>query len=207
MVSINVEKVVALKPDIVFTWKYFINYASVLEEKGITVFAIDVKTIDDLLENIRTIGLIMGKLPEAINLTKEMQTKIDDISSKIKDLDESERPKVYYELSTKTCGGGTFPNEIIYLAGGINIYGASPIRYPIPNYEYIISENPDVIIISSANPSSIEEVKNREGWENINAIKNDRVYEIDYHYTNWGPRTIQGIEQFAKWFHPDLFQV
>ena len=206
MVSTNVEKVVALKPDIVFTWKYFINYASVLEEKGITVFAVDVKTMDDLFDIIRTIGLIMNKLPEAINLTQSMESKLTHISSKIKDLNETERVKVYYESCMgKTAGAGTWSDEFIRAAGGTNIYGNCPIKYPLPNYETIIQENPDVIVILTPNPSSIEDIKNREGWQNISAVKNNRIYELDYHLHAWGPRTVDGIEQCAKWFYPDLF--
>ncbi|RLF46944.1 MAG: cobalamin-binding protein, partial [Thermoplasmata archaeon] len=69
---------------------------------------------------------------------------------------------------------------------------------------YIIARNPDVIVVVSYG-ASVEEIKSRNGWQNIDAIKNDRVYSIDRHLVTSSPRLVDGLEQLAKWFHPELF--
>jgi len=91
------------------------------------------------------------------------------------------------------------------MAGGINIAADEPFRYPDLTDEYIIAKNPDVIVVISYG-ASIEEIKARQGWQNINAVKNDRVYSIDRHLVTASPRLVDGLEQLAKWFHPDLFE-
>ena len=203
--SPNLEMIIGLDPDVLFAWPYSRNAIIGLEDK-MSVIYIDPSSVDDVLDTIRMIGLVTGKSSEAENLIAEMQNKIDAITNITKGLNKSQRPLVYYELGTpmKTTGPGTFTNELIFMAGGINLAADEPVRYPLLNSEYIIERNPDVIVIVSYG-SSIEEVKNRDGWENINAIKNDRVYKIDTNLVTSNPRLVQGLEQFAKWFHPDLF--
>jgi len=70
--------------------------------------------------------------------------------------------------------------------------------------EYIIARSPGVIIVVSYDASP-GEIKARGGWQEINAVKNDRVYVIDTNLVTSNPRIVQGLEQFAKWFYPELF--
>ena len=202
--SPNLEMIIGLEPDVLFAWPYSRDAIISLENKMSVVY-IDPGSVNDVLDTIRMIGLITGKTSEAENLTAEMQSKIDAITEITDELNKTQRPLVYYELGTmKTTGPGTFTNELIFMAGGINLAADEPVRYPILSSEYIIEQNPDVIVIVSYG-ASIEEVKNRDGWQNINAVRNDRVYKIDTNIVTSNPRLVQGLEQFAKWFHPDLF--
>lgn len=204
--SPNLEMIIGLEPDLLFAWPYSRDAITSLEDKMSVVY-IDPDSIDDVLDTIEMIGLIIGKTSEAENLTSEMQSEIDAITDITDELNKTQRPLVYYELSTpmKTTGPGTFTNELIFMAGGINLAADEPVRYPILNSEYIIERNPDVIVTVSYG-TSIDEVKNRDGWQNINAVKDDRIYNIDTNLVTSNPRLVQGLEQFAKWFHPDLFE-
>ena len=204
--SLNVEMVLDLKPDLVLTWWYAEEAIRALEERGITVFAINPQSVYDVLQTIRTIGLIVGRSEEANSLAARMQDVVDEVTDRTKGLAKADRPLVYYELGTpmKTTGPGTFTNELIFMAGGINIAAEEPVRYPLLSSEYIIARDPDVIVVVSYGASP-EEIKAREGWQGIDAIKNDRVYVIDTHLVTCSPRIAQGLEQFARWFHPELF--
>jgi iron complex transport system substrate-binding protein len=204
--NINLEMVVGLEPDLVMAWWFATEAINSLEEKGIPVFAINPQSVSDVMQTIRTIGLIVNKTTEANNIVAAMQSKIDEITSKMEGLNKTQRPLVYYELGSvgKTVGPGTFTNELIFMAGGINIAADEPFRYPLLNSEYIIEKNPDIIIVVSYGASP-EEIKAREGWHVINAVKNNKVYVIDTGLVTSNPRIVQGLEQFARWFHPELF--
>ncbi len=203
--SPNLEAIVGLEPDLLIAWWYARDNLLPIEDK-VTVMYINPQSVEDVLQLIRQIGLIMNKVEEAEKLVKEMQSRIENITQITENLNKSQRPLVYYELSKKgrTVGQGTFTNELIYMAGGINIAADEPFRYPDLTDEYIIARNPDVIVVVSYG-ASVEEIKSREGWQNINAIKNDRVYSIDRHLVTASPRLVDGLEQLAKWFHPELF--
>jgi iron complex transport system substrate-binding protein len=203
--SPNLEAIIGLEPDLLIAWWYARDNLLPIEDK-VTVMYINPQSVEDVLQLIRQIGLIMNKVEEAEKLVEEMQSRIENITKITEDLNKSQRPLVYYELSKKgrTVGQGTFTNELIYMAGGINIAADEPFRYPDLTDEYIIARNPDVIVVVSYG-ASVEEIKSRNGWQNINAIKNDRVYSIDRHLVTASPRLVDGLEQLAKWFHPELF--
>jgi len=203
--SPNLEVIRGLEPDLIIAWWYARNNIESLE-KEITIVYINPQSVEDVMELIKLIGLVMDKSDEAEKLVNEMQSRIENITNVVENLNKSERPLVYYELSKRgrTVGQGTFTNELIFMAGGINIAADEPLRYPDLTDEYIIAKNPDVIVVISYG-ASVDEIKAREGWQNINAVKNDRVYSIDRHLVTASPRLIEGLEQLAKWFHPELF--
>lgn len=202
--SPNLEMIVGLEPDLLFAWPYSRDAVIGLEDKMSVVY-LDPGSVDEVLDTIMLIGLILDRTPEAENLTSDMQIMIDSITEITDELNRTERPLVYYELSTpmKTTGPGTFTNELIFMAGGINLAADEPVRYPILNSEYIVDRNPDVIVIVSYG-ASVDEVKDRDGWHNIDAVKNERVYKIDTYTVTSNPRLVLGLGQFAEWFHPDL---
>ena len=203
--SPNLEIIVGLEPDVLFAWPYSRNAVIGLEDKMSVVY-LDPGSVDEVLDTIMLIGLILDRTSKAENLTSDMQGIIDSITGITDGLNRTQRPLVYYELSTpmKTTGPGTFTNELIFMAGGTNLAADEPVRYPILNSEYIVDRNPDVIIIVSYG-ASIDEVKGRDGWQNIDAVKNDQVYKIDTNTVTSNPRLILGLERFAEWFHPDIF--
>jgi len=204
--SPNLEMIVGLEPDLVLAWAYSRDALSGMENDLCVVY-IDPSSVDGALDTITLIGTIIGRAPEAEGLTSGMRGSIDEITGITDGLNRTRRPLVYYELSTpmKTTGPGTFTNELIFMAGGINLAADEPVRYPILSSEYIIDRNPDIIVIVDYG-ASVDEVKDRDGWGNINAVENDRIYRIDTNLVTANPRIVLGMEQFAEWFHPDLFE-
>ncbi len=200
------EKVLGLEPDLVVAWWYNEEAIANLESQEVPVLAINPESVEDVMDTIKLLGLIADHTSEAEGLVASMKADIDEVTSKTAGLPRAQRPLVYYELSTpmKTTGPGTFTDELIRMAGGINLAADEPIRYPILSSEYIIDRNPDVIVVVDYG-SPIDEVKARDGWANIDAVKDNRVYQIDTHLVTSNPRLVQGLEQFARWFHPDLF--
>lgn len=200
----NLELIVSLKPDVVFSWWYNTEVNKNIGDKGIAVVSINPQSVADVLSLIKTIGALVGKSAEAEEVVSEMQERMEKVSSKVKSL--TEKPLVYYELGTplKTVGPGTFTNELISMAGGVNIAANETLRYPLLSNEYVIERNPNVIVVISYG-ASIEDIKSREGWQNIDAIRNNRVYKIESGWVTASPRLVLGLEQFAKWFHPNLF--
>ncbi|MDI6917832.1 MAG: helical backbone metal receptor [Thermoplasmatales archaeon] len=203
--SPSLEIIIGLNPDLVIAWWYGRSSIESLEEET-TVMYINPESVDDVMDLIKLYGLIMNKTSESDSLVDEMENRIDNVTDLVEGLNKTERPLVYYELSKKgrSTGQGTFTNELIFMAGGINIAADEPLRYPDLTDEYIIAKNPDVIVVVSYG-AAVDEIKNRDGWENISAVKNNRVYSVDTHLVTSSPRLVDGLEQFARWFHPGLF--
>jgi iron complex transport system substrate-binding protein len=97
-----------------------------------------------------------------------------------------------------------------YLAGGVNIASDAAAKYPVYSLETLIERNPEVIIISfwhGSIPASVEGVKERKRWQNVEAVKNNRVYGINADIVSRpGPRIVDALEELASYIHPELFR-
>jgi len=212
--TINIEKVVSLKPDLVLaTGGVQEAVVEELERLGLTVIALNAKSIEEVFENIRLVGKAAGQLEAARELTTKLEQRTKAVTDKAKDLPDSQRPRVFYEIQYEplmTAGPGTFIDDLIHLVGGVNIASDAAAKYPVYNLETLIERNPEVIIISFWHGSiaaSVEGVKSRKRWQIIDAVKNNRVYGINADLVSRpGPRIVDGIEEMARFIHPDLFR-
>jgi len=209
----NIEEVVALSPDLILaTQRHEASIIKALEGKGLTVFALAPQTLDEILESITLIGEITGKEEEASQLVTEMSNRIKAVTDKTDGLSEAERPRVLYitwDDPLTTAGGDTWYEELIVKAGGINI-AHDLTRFPAISLEAVIAANPQVIIagigMGTGEDSPLQFALTEERLRNVDARINNRVYGIDLDLSGRaGPRIVDGLEQFAKAIHPELF--
>jgi len=212
--TINIEKVVSFEPDLILaTGGVQEEAARNLERLGLTVISLDAKRIGDVLENILLVGKVTGRVESAKRLRSNLEERIRTVANKTGDLPDTQRPRVFYEVQydpLMTAGPGTFIDDLIHLAGGTNIAWDSLAKYPVYNLEILIERNPEVIIISfwhGSIASSVEGAKVRKRWKIIDAVKNNRVYGIHADLVSRpGPRIADGLEEIAKYIHPELFK-
>jgi iron complex transport system substrate-binding protein len=124
-------------------------------------------------------------------------------------------PKVYHEVWNEplmSAGPKTFVDELITLAGGINIFNDATASWPVVSSEAIIEKNPDVMFFpdmymgQTTFQETIETVKDRPGWDLITAVLNNAIYEIDGDtISRSGPRLVDALELIAKMVHPEIF--
>ncbi|RLD17321.1 MAG: hypothetical protein DRI22_00140 [Caldiserica bacterium] len=200
--NVNVEKVLGFKPDLVFCWR---GQADILRERGLNVYAVGTYDLEGVMGLIMDVGRLVGKEREARRIVSFMREEIKRISERLKKV--KNRPLVYFEAHTlgKTRGRGSLTHDLITRAGGINIAKDEVVPFPLLSQEFIITKNPDVIIVEEYGAKP-EEIKKRDGWQNIKAIVNNRLYRSHVYFTSYTHRCIEGLKQFAKWFHPELFK-
>jgi len=212
--TVNIEKVVDLKPDLVLaTGGIQEAIVEELERLGLTVIALAARSIEGIFENIRLVGKAAGEAETARELTTNLERRIETVTDKTKDLPNSQKPGVFYEVQYEplmTAGPGTFIDDLIHLAGGVNIASDSPTKYPVYNLEILIERNPEVIIISFWHGSiaaSVEGVKSRKRWQILDGVKNNQVYGINADIVSRpGPRIVDALEEIARFIHPELFK-
>ncbi len=212
---LNLEQVVALKPDLVLaagiTSKDDVKKLSDLKLNVLVVGA-PTTTFDNVASDITLVGKATGTDKQAKMITDAMKQKMDAVKSKIANV--KTKPKVYWELDATdpskpyTPGPGSFVNDIITMAGGVNAAANAKSPYAQINAEEIVAANPDIVILSDAAYGvTVESVKARKGWSAISAVKNDKVFPIDDNLVSRpGPRIVDGLEAAAKLIHPELFQ-
>ena len=210
----NIEKVVALSPDLVVATS--IHQKQVipnLEQRGITVFALAPKTLDEVLEAITLVGEITGKEKEASNLVREMRERITAVTDKTSSLTEAQKPRVFYITwhdPLKTAGAGTLHDELIQKAGGTNI-ARNLTGYSGITLEAVIDANPEVMIagvgMGTGADAPLQFAVTEPRLRNTDARQHNRVYAIDVDLVGRpGPRIVAALEQFAQYIHPELFK-
>jgi len=201
--SVSIERIVALKPDIVFVagieqrrlWEE-------LKRAGLNIVIIAPENLDTVYESIKEIGTMLDKKSKADSLVSYMKSEITELQKGL----PNEPRRVYIEISQNplvSCGKNSFINEMLNLAGGKNIMGDITQPYPIVNAEEIIKRNPEVIIIT--HKEGIDPRK-RLGWRTITAVKNDQIYkDIDPNILmRPGPRIVDGIKALKECIYPEL---
>jgi iron complex transport system substrate-binding protein len=206
----DVEKIVVLNPDLLLVaYGTTMDVINNLVGLGLTVFGIKTTDLDDLLNDIRTIGEITDKEVEAQALTSEMAVGIQAVTDQTEELEQM--PKVFYLLwggegsALWTAGSETFIHELIEKGGGVNICG-NITGYPIISIEEVIARNPEVIITSSW-PGVYEWAMNETALNATDARQNNRVFVCDDNLAQRpGPRLVKGLEWFAYFIHPEIFE-
>jgi iron complex transport system substrate-binding protein len=178
-----------------------------MEELGLPVVVLDAPDIEGVFANIELVGQVTGAEEEAEKLVAKLRVRRDNLLAKVENV--SHKPRVFLEISSLlyTVGPDTFMGAFIDLAGGVNIAADSGTSWPQFSAEEIIARDPEVIILADTDLEvTAEMVKARPGWEDITALKNDAVYNIDADIiARPGPRMIDGLEALTKVIHPELF--
>lgn len=203
----SIETIVSLNPDIVFAVAGVqMPIVENLRNLNITVYQVDISSIDDILTEIQNIGDVTGKTNEAEALVSGLRNRINVVEEKTRALSENEKPKVYIEVWTYwTAGKNTFAYDLIEKAGGKNVFDVEQSWF-LTNAENVINANPDVILLAYhgvyVDP---QEIKSREGFEFINAVQNNKVYNIDSDaVVRAGPRIVDSLEEMALILHPGI---
>ncbi|WP_457571998.1 ABC transporter substrate-binding protein [Desulfovulcanus sp.] len=209
-ISLNLEKIVSLRPDMCIAIKDGnpIDIIKRLEALDIPVYVVDPVNIATLIEAISGIGKVLNSQKQAEDVVSKIKQTVLHIQNRLKDVES--RPRVLYQLSFDpliTIGRDTMIDEIIEIAGGDNV--ANHLTgYPRMNMEKIFSLSPDVIIIPSmAGSSYAREMKKMwQKWPTVNGVKNNRIFIVDSSlFDRPGPRIVQALEKMASILHPELF--
>ena len=211
----DAETIIGLEPDIVIASGH--NKTGSVEdpfkaisEAGIPVVYIPSSdSIDGIFKDIEFIADVVNERSKGKEIVDDMKAQVEEIKA-IGDT-ITDKKSVYFEISPapylSSFGKSTFLNEMIEIIGAKNIF-ENEEGWISPTAEAIIDANPDVIITNAGymeNPT--EEIKSRDAWENINAIKNNEVYLVDQNASSRpSQNVIKALEQMAKAVYPEHYE-
>ncbi len=200
----NLEAIVALQPDLVLVDESS-DLAQALRQVGIPVYAGTAQTFDEVFEKFAVLGELVGRETEAALLTGRVQGSIRATSERAAQLKPT---LVYFEIDPTpySVGPESFIGVLLSRAGGANIVEESLGDFPQLDPEYIVSADPEVVIVSERDAGSLPE---RPGWAGIAAVQNGRVVSttraLDDAISRPGPRLAEAVRFFARALHPDTF--
>lgn len=209
----NIEEIIAQEPDLILaTSIHEDKVLPQLEDKGMTVLVLHPKTVALVLEAIKLVGRVSGVEDNAETLVDAMEQRIKAVTDRTEGLAPEQRPPTFYVVwhdPLMTAGSGTLQNELIAMAGGVNI-AQNTEDYAEISLEAVVAANPAVIIAATSHGSMEEQnylyVREESRLRDTKAHQTDRVHAIDGNLTSRpGPRIVDGLEGLARLIHPELF--
>ena len=205
--SPSVEKIVSFQPDLVLAaGGVQASLRSKLENLGVKVFVVNPSTFDGVMADLTNLGKLMGVSSQAATVVDSMKQQAATIEQKVAGLP---KPTVFVEIYSKplmTAGTGTYIDDMVSLAGGINIGDAAGSGFPSFSEEVLFKDDPAVYISTTGSMASPGQIAKRDGYDALRAIKDRRVYVLDQNILDRpGPRLIEGLQQLAAAIHPEAF--
>jgi iron complex transport system substrate-binding protein len=213
----NLEAIATVQPDVIFTTDVNEETIPDMRELGYKVIVLSAASVEGVYKDIGIVGNATGSANKAAEIITELRSEISSIQETIEAAGITDKPTVYYEVyysgsGIMTAGSATWLNDVITLAGGINIFADQTSEFPYTSSEVIVSRNPAVIILptnmGTGTPSygSVADVKARAGWNTIDAITNDRLYVIDQGIMSEpGVLIAKQVQAVAECLYPQLF--
>ena len=223
----DVESILVLEPDLVLTitsGSKTETLAEQLEGTGISVIGAYCTSPLTYTETVKKLAYILNTRTEAEEYIDWYEGYTDLIKDQTEGLTEEDKPRVFgtykYNEEWKTYGNANQgANQMIKMAGGINIARDLPSGWITVDPEWVLEENPSIIFVQSGWPSHTfgydvddpseakafrEEFMSLPVFENVDAVENEEVYLLHGDSMVWRSWFI-GQVYLAKWFHPELF--
>ncbi|MCG9479232.1 MAG: ABC transporter substrate-binding protein [Actinomycetia bacterium] len=210
----NIEKIAEANPDLVIrlSGSSEEDYDK-LRELGITIYTFEAQSFDWAYQEIINLGQMIGKEDEAEQLKNEFEQQVEDIYTKVKDLEQDQKPTVFYEIFDDplwSAGKDTYINDMIEKAGGINIVARDGLEgYAEYSVEKLLDNNPQVMV---AGDGGMYEARTGEiiledpRFSTVSAVTGGRVYVVpENSIVRPNHNSVKGLMMLAKAFHQDIF--
>jgi iron complex transport system substrate-binding protein len=170
MGDINLERIVQLKPDVVFLEQASPVIAR-LNSLGIKTFALDIKSMGDEERALRKLDTILGTA-ESSRVWNDIQQQVMRAKKQLPF--NGKNIRVYFEVNPAPFAAGktSFIGEILSRLDLINIIPDSLGPFPKINPEFVVQAQPDLILLAE---SSTADIQRRPGWSSLTAVKRGHI--------------------------------
>ncbi len=193
----NIEAIAALKPDLVLM-ATSTPVADRLQSLGIKVLALEPKSHADVQRALQIVGRVL-EVPDADRVWREIDAAVSAAAQAVPL--KARAMRIYFEVNSAPYAAGevSFIGQTLTRLGVRNMVPASLGVFPKLNPEYVVRENPDLIMVGDRNFAGLQ---GRPGWQRIRAIREGRVCVFTAEQTDVlvraGPRMAEGARLMLK---------
>ncbi len=206
MLTLNYEKVLALKPDLVvmaFAGNQLSTYRK-LKEIGVRAFVFQDTTVGGVFDAMEQMGTLLGKKEQAATAAAGLRHRIDSIAALTRQ-GSGEPVSTFIVIDRAPLMSVTwgFIVQALEIAGGDNIAKGGVTAYPLYSREELLRRDPEVILVPGSSPGAVQELIDLyPEWKKLRAVRNNRIYVIPPDLIlRPGPRIGDGIEMLYGMLH------
>ncbi len=200
----NIERIVALKPDLVLQLSGRSEaslQSEALRKQGLRVLELSLASFADLVQVTKSLGTLTGAEKQAQDITELWQRRLDEIQNR----HTGPALRVFFEVRSPdllAAGKNNIVNEIIERAGGVNVLSTEKKLVHIGEEE-VLALNPDVYLMQQGpmnpNPQPLISRKNLSG---LRAAQNGRSLVVaEEDFSRPGPKAIEACDRLERWLH------
>lgn len=205
--TISVEKIVSRRPDLVVASgsadRKAIDAMERMPSFRVPIFVVDPNSFEGLYAAIGAIGRIVGRPQQAAALCGSIRARVDAVVRAVSA--RADRPKVLIVVQPEplwVAGSGTFMDEMVRLAGGVDVASGAGTGYHTFPIEKALAARPDVVLVGK---EGLSRIRSSELWKATPAYRSNRIYAIDPSIAaRPGPRLADALEQIARLLHPGI---
>lgn len=209
----NIERIVARKPDVIVAVPSPGNRAPVetLRRLGLRVVVVNPDSVAQIEEALRLLGKELDRAEAAERAIGGMREKIASVRRHVSGRAPRRVLMVVGHTPLVAAGRGTYADELIGLAGGVNVAAAAGRGWPQLSVEFPLAAAPEVIVDTSmGNEAMAGDAAAFEFWSRfpgIPAVRDRRVHGAGAHaLLHAGPRIGEALEALARFIHPEAFE-
>jgi iron complex transport system substrate-binding protein len=212
----NLERILALRPDLVAVYGSQQDLKTQLARARIPVYSYRHAGLADITATIREIGERAGHAAEATALVGRIEAQLASIRARI---GTARRPRTMLIFGREAgalrgiyaSGGVGFLHDMLEAAGGEDVFADIKRESVQATTELILTRKPDVILEIRAGPADAGNIAaEQSAWKalgSVPAVRNGRVlFVIDPRTVVPGPRVAEATELLARALHPDRFK-
>lgn len=195
--SINLEALLALKPDLVVAWRSAqVRMLAPVERLGIPVFYSEPTDFASLATEMRSLGRLLGVSQQADEQADAYLARLNTLATRY---GEPKPVSVFYQLwypPLTSVNDSTWPGQAIGLCGARNIMAQAATPYPQVGLEQVIKANPGLILAGGRDPKVLE---HWQQWPMLDAVKHRRLALINADELHrFTPRALNAVEQICE---------
>jgi iron complex transport system substrate-binding protein len=207
----NVESIIAQAPDVVIgVPPNNPDAIAALQRAGLHVVIVAVDTIAQVKNAIATMARAIGREDAGVRLWNDIERRMTTVQARLSGAPQRRVLMVVGQNPLIAVGSGTYLNELIVEAHGVNIAAATGVPWPQLSLEFAVANLPEVIIDGSMGSDEKAEGQRLGVWQNfpeLPAIREKRLYlRRSAMLLRPGPRLAEGFEEIARFIHPECFQ-
>jgi len=212
--DVDLEAVIGLKPAAVLCERNsgIKNVVTRLAGAGIHVGVVSTPDVASIFTAIEEVGAAVGRAPEGREKAAALRAQLQALEKRLAGRAPVPVLLFYNVQPLMAAGKGSFADEALRLAGGLNAAGDSPVMYPVFDAEKVVALDPQVIIDQSEETMGItglagEPAAYWKKWPQLRAAKAGRIHTVPGGYLfRPGPRIVDSIEKIARLLHPEAFK-
>ena len=204
-VRLDVERVLALKPDLVVVWQRGATSRELaqLEGAGIRLFQLEPRRLDDVPRAVERLGVLLGHEAVARQAADDLRRRLDRLRA---DHATATPVSVFYQVWQQplmTINDSHLIGDVIRLCGGRNVFASLAVLVPVISTEAVIAADPEAIFTASESSASAAWRRAPEaaafatwrGHESLAAVRRGTMYTFNGDaISRQGPRIVDGAE-------------